>query len=51
VESGPGIFSRRPVKIGREVDGKVLAMGGVNAGERVVTEGCLLLQSMMRAKE
>ncbi len=51
VETAPGSFARRVVKVAREVDGKVLAMSGVEAGDRVVTEGCLLLQSMLKARE
>ena len=51
VETAPGSYLRRPVTVGREVDGKVLALTGVTAGERVVTDGCLLLQSMLRNQE
>jgi cobalt-zinc-cadmium efflux system membrane fusion protein len=51
VETGPGSFTRRQVRVGREFDEKVLAMSGVRPGERIVTEGCLLLQSMTRSRE
>jgi membrane fusion protein, heavy metal efflux system len=51
VETGPGSFVRRSVKLGPENDGKIVAMSGVNPGERVVTQGCLLLQSMLESKE
>ena len=51
VETTPGNFSRRPVTVGRENDGKVVALSGIAAGERVVTDGCLLLQSLLRSQE
>lgn len=51
VETGPGSFMRRPVKLGPETDGKIVAMSGIHPGERVVTQGCLLLQSMLESRE
>ena len=47
LETGPGQFQRHAVKVGSERDGKVAILEGLNTGQRVVTEGCLLLQSLM----
>jgi cobalt-zinc-cadmium efflux system membrane fusion protein len=47
VELSPGKFERRQVEIGTEKDGKVPVQAGVGAGQRVVTEGGLLLQSVL----
>lgn len=43
VEETPGHFRRRPVRVGDEVDGSVIVQDGLKAGERVVTQGALLL--------
>lgn len=47
VEASPGRFERREVEIGTEKDGKVPVERGVAAGERVVTDGGLLLQAVL----
>lgn len=47
VELAPGRFERREVQIGTEKDGKVSVLSGVSAGQRVVTEGGLLLQAVL----
>jgi cobalt-zinc-cadmium efflux system membrane fusion protein len=47
VETAPGDFERRSVKVGAERDGKVQVTAGVKPGERVVAEGALLLQSVL----
>jgi len=47
VELAPGRFERRAVRIGTEQDGKVPVLAGVATGERVVTEGALLLQAVL----
>jgi len=44
-----GRFERREVKLGAEADGRIAVLAGLKAGQPVVTEGCLLLQSMMDA--
>ena len=49
LERGAGRFERREVRLGTETDGRVAVLAGLDAGQRVVTEGCLLLQSMMDA--
>jgi len=40
-----GVFVQREVKVGPESDGRVIILGGVSAGDRVVTEGSFLLQA------
>ncbi|HZV35758.1 MAG TPA: efflux RND transporter periplasmic adaptor subunit [Verrucomicrobiae bacterium] len=47
VESAPGQFERKRVKVGAEKDGKVPVFDGVAAGQKVVSEGALLLQSLV----
>jgi len=47
VELSQGQFERRQVEIGTEKDGKVPVLSGVGAGQRVVTEGGLLLQAVL----
>lgn len=49
IENTPGQYERREVKIGAETAGKVLVLHGLNAGQKVVIEGCLLLQVMLEA--
>jgi cobalt-zinc-cadmium efflux system membrane fusion protein len=49
LEESPGRYERREVKVGAEHDGKVLVLDGVSAGQRVVTEGCLLLDQVLQA--
>ncbi|MFT4101563.1 MAG: efflux RND transporter periplasmic adaptor subunit [Burkholderiaceae bacterium] len=48
VEEGPGIYARRRVRARPEIDGHVEVYDGLNAGERVVVTGSLLLQRMLR---
>ncbi|HZM03101.1 MAG TPA: efflux RND transporter periplasmic adaptor subunit [Candidatus Saccharimonadales bacterium] len=47
VEESPGHFVRRQVTLGLEKDGKVPVFAGVSPGQRVVTEGCLLLEALV----
>lgn len=47
VESGPGQFTRRKVKIGVENDNRTAVTDGISPGERVVAEGCLLLEAIL----
>jgi len=46
-ETAANHFKRQTVKIGTEADGKVPVFEGVSAGQKVVTEGALLLQSIV----
>jgi cobalt-zinc-cadmium efflux system membrane fusion protein len=41
----PGSFVQREVAIGQEASGRIPVYSGVNAGERVVTEGSFLLRA------
>ncbi len=47
VEQGAGRFVRQPVTVGQEVDGHMLVTAGLAPGERVVTDGCILLQELL----
>jgi len=47
VETGPGQFERRAVKLGSEGNGESAILDGVDSNQRVVTEGCLLLESIL----
>jgi cobalt-zinc-cadmium efflux system membrane fusion protein len=49
LEESPGRYERREVKVGPEHDGKVLLLDGVGPGQRVVIEGCLLLDQVLQA--
>ena len=46
IEMAPGKYERHSVQIGTARDGRVCVTGGLAAGQRVVTEGSLLLQAM-----
>jgi cobalt-zinc-cadmium efflux system membrane fusion protein len=47
VETSPGTFQRQAVKVGVEQDSQIPIYDGVRPGQRVVTEGALLLQSLV----
>jgi cobalt-zinc-cadmium efflux system membrane fusion protein len=47
VEDRAGQFERRAVELGSENSAAVLVRSGLAAGQRVVTEGCLLLQALL----
>jgi multidrug efflux pump subunit AcrA (membrane-fusion protein) len=42
VQNRPGEFTRQEVAIGSEQDGRVLILSGLQAGQQVVTDGCIL---------
>jgi len=48
VEEQPGQFARHEVRVGPEQDGHVAIVAGLSAGERVVTDGCVLLQQILK---
>lgn len=50
VETAPGQFARRMVKLGVENDGRTAIADGISPGERVVSEGCLLLESILEGE-
>ncbi len=45
-----GKFARLPVKIGPEHDGRMLILDGLKPGDRVVSDGCLLLEQLVAAE-
>ncbi len=47
VQEKPGQFTRHEVAIGGEEAGRVLILNGVQAGQQVVTDGCIFLQQLM----
>lgn len=47
VEQSPGQYRRQKVRIGVEKDGHVPVLEGVEAGQKVVTEGALLLEALV----
>jgi cobalt-zinc-cadmium efflux system membrane fusion protein len=47
IETTPGHFKRQIVKVGTEQDGKIPVLEGVTAGQKIVIEGALLLQSIV----
>jgi cobalt-zinc-cadmium efflux system membrane fusion protein len=48
LEEQPGRFLRQEVKTGAEQDGVVAIVAGVQPGQRVVTDGCVLLQQALK---
>jgi cobalt-zinc-cadmium efflux system membrane fusion protein len=48
VEDLPGRFARHEVQIGPEQNGRIVVLAGVQPGQRVVTEGCVLLQQSLK---
>ena len=47
IQEQPGQFARREVAIGSEQAGRVLILNGLQAGQQVVTDGCIFLQQRM----
>jgi cobalt-zinc-cadmium efflux system membrane fusion protein len=47
VQGKPGQFARQEVAIGPEQAGRVLIQNGLQAGQQVVADGCILLQQLM----
>ena len=48
LEDQPGEFRRKEVTIGSEYDGQIPILAGLQPGQRVVTDGCLLLQQILK---
>ena len=46
VEKSPGTYQCRKIEVGKEHDGKITVTANLAAQERVVSQGCLLLQAM-----
>lgn len=51
VETGPGRFARRPLKVGPAVDGSQVVLEGLQADEKVVVDGNLLLEKILASKD
>jgi membrane fusion protein, heavy metal efflux system len=49
-ENEPGRFERRPVKLGMETGGRSVVLEGLSAGQKVVTDGCLLLEAILEGQ-
>jgi cobalt-zinc-cadmium efflux system membrane fusion protein len=47
VETSPGTFTRREIQVGSEENSRILVSRGVNPGERVVSEGSILLEQLL----
>ncbi len=47
VQEQPGEFARHEVAIGSEQAGRVLILNGLQAGQQVVTDGCVFLQELL----
>ncbi len=47
VQTAPGHFTRQTVQVGPEEDGEIPVFSGLDAGQKVVTEGALLLESVL----
>lgn len=48
LEQQRGEFERHEVEIGSEHDGHILILAGLQPGQRVVTDGCLLLEQLLK---
>jgi cobalt-zinc-cadmium efflux system membrane fusion protein len=48
IEEQPGQFARHEVQVGPEQEGHVAIIAGLSAGQRVVTDGCVLLQQILK---
>jgi membrane fusion protein, heavy metal efflux system len=51
IEESRGQFVRHEIKAGPEHDGKVLVLDGLKPGQRVVTDGTLLLEQLLQSPE
>ena len=47
VRDGPGRYTRRPVRVGPEVEGRMQVFSGVKQGEEVVVAGMLFLEQIV----
>ena len=47
LEEAPGQYARRRIKVGPEHEGKILVLDGIAPGQRVVADGCLLLDQLI----
>ena len=47
VEERPGTYARHEVAVGAEEGPRVVVVSGVHRGDRVVTDGCVLLEQLL----
>ena len=47
VQSGEGIFTRRPVTLGTAFNGSQVVLDGLSPDDKIVVDGTLLLQGML----
>jgi cobalt-zinc-cadmium efflux system membrane fusion protein len=50
IQTAPGHFQRRAVKLGVESSGRSAVLEGLSAGQFVVSDGCLLLEAMLEGE-
>ena len=50
VRTAPGTFTRRAVRVGPEVDGRMPVLSGLQAGDEVVVTGNLFLEQMVASR-
>ena len=50
VDNGDGRFMRREVKVGNSSDGSMTITSGLQTGQKVVSDGALLLQQMLQPR-
>ena len=50
VDNGDGRFVRREVKVGNSSDGSMTITSGLQSGQKVVSDGALLLQQMLQPR-
>ncbi len=39
----PGVFEKTPVKTGAQSGGRILVLGGLRSGDRIIVDGVMLL--------
>ena len=50
IDDGAGTYARQEVKTGDAYDGRITIMSGLEPGQKVVTEGTLMLQQMLQPR-
>jgi len=51
VDAGAGSFTRKQVRVGPLMEGMQVVLEGLAAGEKAVTDGNLLLERLVSAKD
>lgn len=47
----PAVFAVRPVRLGKENNGRFIVLEGLNVGDRIVTDGSFLLRAELRKQQ